>query len=771
MKVRPRSGMKKFRNRLINIYKLTRKRLVYTFLLSKIILKNYFSLGWKTIDEYSFGVISGVYFVVLFSAGYLLPLPKASEYITAHGDVLFTAAGALLAVVISIVFSFSSTLMENVNKDLPAGFYERLSISRFQNCVLWINLFVIAILFFLAAFSESVFPTWLPPQVILKASIITVSLVLWALFFSFHDLRKKIGKYNVIATIEKICLNELKKAHNKFSELAFLQSNNPNADSKIKTEHYVAAAYSRSRYNQNLIQIIDNLFDYHDKLIVSEDKGPARGVLTAIYKLLNSYIQVREKSSIAFPSGVFTVRISDSQELLGFGLENFIARGLSYAKLDNTQGIIHVVDIMKTLCILSVNVKVLNNPEYDNPVFAQCLGYFGQFIDGVVKAKSIEGMLQTTRAMSEIANSLPSYRSSSDIYSITDKLKHLAIAAFQNNYGIIVQEVIAAYRLLISNQLLNQKTSINVDLDKSFGDLLQLINCQAILGPSSGIHEELQYAYLFNSIDQAICWHVEQLKKVSADDQAARSIKHRLVEILEKYYQFIYDIAAGKVKADPQICNHLAKSIETIAAILLSNLNLWSYDRNSIIRQISGYAHLPGWFLAKRDKSQKQLGEVFTEVLCKIGIISLAKKVSEIAKQCFDTLERDFDKTLKENNLRDALDVLEKMTLLTLLADKLQEPLAGAFIEKIKKLEEDLLNKASEGIPPDIDREQIVGSYRLLNRLIMFHQNLLRDRFGTPFNISSETLLLQHVDADDVAAFIKKMWDVDMSDIVSSSSF
>ncbi len=742
----------------------------YKFLLIKSVLKNYFFLVCRKIGEHAFGCLSALYLAGLLTAGYFIQISNAETYIDKNGATLFTAEGAMLGVVISVIFSFSSTLMENINEELPAGFYEHLSKDRMHNSVLWISLFVTAALFSCAILSNHETFIKFYPEVVLKSSFISICAVLWALFLSFHSLRRKIGKYYIIRTVEKICLNDLRKAHKKFSELAFIQSKNPRINVDVKLDDLLATIYAKSGYTTNLTQILDNLFDYHDKLLVSENKGPARGVLTVIHNLLRSYITLRSKSSVALPSAAFLVRVSDSQEFLGFGLENLISRGLIYVKRDNAEGILHVITIFKMLCLSSMKVQMLNHPGYDNPIFSQCLGYFGHLIESIVKEKSIEGMLQSTRALAQIATSLPAERNTSEIYSITDKFKLLAITAFQNNYGIIVQEVVGAYRALITTQLFNRGMPIDLDLDKSFRDLLQIINFQAVYGPSSSIHEELQYAYLFNSIDQAVGYHIEELKKSEMGSREYNSIKHRLMEILEKYYRFIYDIAAAKIKADESICNHLAKSIETITKALLTNLNLWTYDRNSIISQISAYAHLPGWFLAKREKNQMQLGEVFTEVLCKIGIISLTGKATEIAKQCFDTLERYFDRTLKENNLRDALDVLEKMAHLTLLADKFLEPLAGTFIEKIKKLEEDLLNKAAEGIPSDIDREQIIGSYRLLNRLIMFHQNLLRNRLGSPFNISAETLLLHHVDAGDVAAFIKKIWGVDTNDILSQSS-
>ncbi len=330
----------------------------------------YVGLEWKlrmrafvTVNFYRFiypyrnALLSSItlFLIILFTWLAWENLPPAFFVRGESATGYFIGLGAAVFGLIAISFSLQSLVIQNTAENRSAGLYE-IEGKDYVPTLIFAFLSVVSIgFFFLSVWVNGV--TAFPRRIAIVGSLPTLAIVLWSLYILYRHTFIRMSPTKVIERVETKIRTDLRWM-GKIARQNAIVIERKLKDPKVDQHVVQAAVFSRMKPRlENASQRIEFLFDYHDKLVSTQEHYAAREVLDAVRKILMEYISVRSGSSIRNPLGFFGASTSDSQDFLISTLEDLASRGKQYIRNADDRGVTYVIGVFQDIVIASTNVK------------------------------------------------------------------------------------------------------------------------------------------------------------------------------------------------------------------------------------------------------------------------------------------------------------------------------------------------------------------------------------------------------------------------------
>jgi len=759
---------------ITNAFGKVKKIIVYYYLFLKFKIKTLFlHLYNKYIHRYSFAVLSIVYFtLIIIISFYILKLANGS--ILSEGGIrFFTASGAMFGSALAIVFSLTILLIQNAAQRSSAGFFDLVAKDKFQSAIYWVITFFIFAFFSLAIIftsSSNIFSKE-TLNFLAQGSLIVVGLVFWLLYFLFRRIREKIKPNNNLKIIESSSYEYLNKIKKLASEVAVLYSSKPSESGEpIDKSLAEATAYRGFQsYFSDINNRLDYLFDFHDKLYNSQEKKMARNSLTTAYKIILKYFSLRSESSLVVPSAdVIWVGVSDSQSFLTPNLENFVSRGEFYINKNDSVGVTHIINILKSLAINAQNIKYVGPRQRSNPIFSQCRGYLDSLLVSAVKNNNMEAMFQGVRAYQEIIPVMIANGCEQDLYSVYNILDKIAFHCISNRLDVVWKEVIKVYDIILQALVLKSITDRRLYL-RNYFDHISSITLFVFLNIRTKSIQDIYASVELDSIFYRVSHLANVLYQIAQKEKNDKRDNTQLtfVRLIEEYRRCLREISEKIKTADHALVETFAKTIIDISCLMVNCIKdeKWNKQKEELIRILGWYLHQPSWFTHEVKKIESNLHfDKLVEAVSVIGIISfdvnqdkLAEDAIEILfKLAMDMFEKESDSKYGYTEPR----IMERACYIGILALKNKKK---DIVENLKvnlkvfqqKFEEYYFSNLPEGVEPTSPKKELVRV-----EVMQLRDEFYKNRREADILKRAEHWLIERVEITDIDWFTFEMWNM-----------
>jgi len=777
MKIKKQNSVKKikmnFRSLLKRLnfkFSKIKKIFIFYFYFGRLILLNYFRfrlIRYFNSKKTLIGTL--LYFLILFGIIFFMgkfvdPSIDKSDAIT-----FFTAVAAMIGGILAIIFSLSILLMGNAAERIPVGFYETVAKDRFHDLIFFLisacslTIFTLALLF-----------GKLDPDLSVRsfqATLILIGLVFYLTFVFYQRVRSRLNPVNVMKIASKQALLKLEFIHKLAKEITEVLISQPKLDKTITKEEALAISF---QYLQPAFAYINNrlnyLFDYHNKLITSNERSSALKVLQIITQILQKYFQTRKDSSLILPTGFLLAITSDSREFLTPSLERLVAVGENYMRDNDNEGVTRVIYIFVQLCQSASQINYLTEHKVENPIMRQCREYLDQLLQSAIKFKYQEALFQGAVVYPQITPIIIKQNLHLEFISIYEMLDKIAISALANGFNVVFGEVINSYRIIISQLISSKYFNLKMEL-KSLLEHLRKNIFYGYLSISVGTLEssfftQTNLALPFETLSSLIFQTAKDATETKTEDEKKDWKQVFFVTVKELRATLRY--LSEKMKtANHFLINTFGDVIANIGCLLLdlTQNDQWKEDKEELTNQVGWYLHQTEWFTYEVENIKDDNAfDSLVEAAAKIGIRALKRDQDEIAKDAIKVISNFANKMLINKGVSaygfTEPRIMKRACFIGILALKLgKKEIVEELKKYIKLFEEEYIKKWFSNIPDGIKL-----SYPTKNQLMMEVHELIREirnRYGrlTILDRSSE-IMTQLVNEEDVNKFILEVWKV-----------
>lgn len=679
----------------------------------------------------------------------------------------FTTAGGVTAGTIPIIFSLIILLMDKAER-IPSGFYNMAT----RNPLSWI-IFLLIGLCSLTLFSFAIaYGTlnWGISRYALDVGIGIIALVFYLLFLLYKDIILKLNPSYVLKEIDNKAKTEISMLENKAKALAKIIQENPGNENSINNESSLATSYQYLKKDiTSLLESVNYLFDFHDRLLNNREFSSSREVLTTIQSILLNFFEIRKKSAIILPTQYILSTTSDVSEFLTNILEKFVSTSEEYIKSGNTTGIIHILNIYMNLCISSSKFKYVNNQSNSNPVFVQCRGYLDQILLRTIKIRSTEGLFQLAIIYGKLGLVTIENGYFSSLHTICEKITEIASNSPIEDWNIIVSEAINSINQLLIDITFSDKGSFEINF-KTVLESAQKITLISYL-MSNLNYSDLNLTSLtpLGSPYQMVVTNLRQLELLieqSTNPEEVRKLKNKLLIIVRELNRSIRKLSEKMKNIDHPFIDSILDVIEDSSCFLLdiSQKDIWSSEKQEIINEILWLIHQPEWFIDGISKITRNNSlDNFIEAITKIGIKATELGEDEISKQSIEIISKFVNDSIDKMNY-DGSGFIEPRLMIKCCY-------IGILAQKKGKTEiVDLVIQAIENFQPKYEAkwfpdgtDHISPSKNQLQKEVYSlseEAGQIRDRLMDDLMDLSQGKILGLVSREDINNFIFKVWNI-----------
>ena len=386
----------------------------------------------------------------------------------------FTATAAMIGGILAIIFSLSILLMGNAAERIPVGFYETAAKDGLHDFIFFLisfcslTVFIFSLLFGRLGLGLSVMA--------FQVTVFLVGSVFYLTFVFYQRVRQRLNPANVLKIAANQALKKLDSTYKRAAEIAEVLIRQPKLTNAVTKEEALATSF---QYLQPELAYINSrlnyLFDYHDKLVASNERSSALGVLQVITQILQKYFQTRKDSSFVLPAGFLLATTSDSRAFLTPPLERLVAVGENYMRDNDNEGITRVISIFVQLCQSASQINYLTKHKVESPILEQCRGYLGQLLDSAIKFNYQEALFQGAVAYSQITPIAIKQGLHHEFISVYDMLDKIAMSALTNRFNVVLGEVINTYTAILSQMVSSRYFNLEIELGSLMEHLRNII--------------------------------------------------------------------------------------------------------------------------------------------------------------------------------------------------------------------------------------------------------------------------------------------------------
>lgn len=700
---------------------------------------------------------------IIFLGRFIDPAIPRSDAIT-----FFTAVAAMIGGILAIIFSLSILLMGNAAERIPVGFYEMAAKDGFHNFIFFLisicslTVFTFSLLFGKLGLGLSV--------VAFQATLFLVGAVFYSTFVFYQRVQQRLNPANVLKIASNQALKKLDSIYKRAEEIAEVLLKQPKLDKKVTKQEVVATSY---QYLQPELVYINSrlnyLFDYHDKLVTSNERSSALGVLQVVAQILQKYFQTRKDSSFVLPAGFLLATTSDSRAFLTPPLERLVAVGENYMRDNDNEGVTRVISIFIQLCQSASKINYLIKHKVESPILEQCRGYLGQLLDSAIKFNYQEALFQGAVAYSQVTPIAIRQGLHHEFVSVYDMLDKIAMSALTNRFNVVLGEVINTYTAIMSQMISTRYFNLEIEFGSLMEHLRKII-LYAYVSMTAGVLEDsfatqTNLTVPFDNLSSLIFQVAEAATEAKTDDEK-KEWKHVFFVTVEELRSTLRYLSEKMKNPNRILVNTFGDMIADIGSLLLdlTQNDKWTEDKAELEKQVGWYIFQTEWFAHDVKKIKDNLAfDSLVEAAAKIGLRALQRNQDQTAKDAIKIISNFAHKMLLDEE-GDAYGyteprIMERACYIGILALKLNKKDVVEELKKyIKPFEEAYAKKwfpkeipESKGVP-SITKDQLKMEVHGIIRDMRHRRGLL------PVLDRSSEVLTQLVNKEDVNKFIWEVW-------------
>ncbi len=773
-------GEKRFK-RINKFFNLLQKKIDLKFVQVKKTVVFYFYLGKLTIfSHFRFRVLrylsskkttigTLIYFLVLFGAIFWLEKLIDPVLLTSDAVTFFTAVAAMIGGILAIIFSLSILLMGNAAERIPVGFYEIAAKDGFHDLIFFIisacslTIFAFSLLFRKLGFGLSV--------VSFQATLFLVGVVFYLTFVFYQRVRHRLNPVNVLKIASKQALEKLDLTYKRAQEIAEVLIRQPKLDKKVTKKEALATSFQYLQPEFTYINSrLNYLFDYHDKLVASNERSSALGVLQVITQILQKYFQTRKDSSFVLPAGFILATTSDSRAFLTPPLERLVAVGENYMRNNDNEGITKVISIFVELSQSASQINYLTKRKVESPIMEQCRGYLGQLLQSAIKFNYQEALFRGAIAYAQIAPIAIKQNLHYEFIAIYGMLDKIAMSALTNRFNVVLGEIINTYTSILSQLISSRYFNLEMELGSLMEHLRDIV-FYTYVSMTVGTFEksfvtQTNLSAPFNTL-LSLVFQVAKAANESKKKDDQKDWKHVFFTTVEEVRSTLRYLSEKMKNPNHTLVNTFGDIIADIGCLLLdlTKDEKWKEDKQELVKQVGSYIYQTEWFTHEVEKIRKDSAfDSLIEATTKIGIRALQRDQDEIAKNSIKILSNFANKMLvKETGNAYGFTeprIMERACFIGILALKQgKKEVINELKKYIKLFEKAYVKKWFSDIPKGVKL-----SSPTKKQLMMEVHGLIgemRRRYGRlPMLDRSSEIMMRLVNEEDVNAFILEVWGV-----------
>jgi len=773
-----------YKKRLLTFIKTFRDKFIFSLYLRRVKVLNFFRFRASYfLNHHKFWLVTCFYFLflglgiaLLGRFGKIVPIEK-TDAIT-----FFTASGAMVGGILAITFSLSILLMGYAAERIPVGFYEIAARNKFHDVIFFVIsacsliIFSLALLFgrFNLGFSVMAF----------QLALVLVGLVFYLTFIFYQEVMHRLNPTNVLKIAKNQALQRMNKTHKLASEIAQVLVKQPDKKGKVNLESALASSFQHPYFQKEFAFIntrLNYLFDYHDKLVSSNERSSALDVLQTITLIVQKYFQTRKDSSLVLPAGFLLATTSDSRAFLTSPLERLVAVGEKYMRDNDNEGITRVISVFVQLCQSASKINYLTKRKVENPILKQCRGYLGQLLQSAIKFNYQEALFQGAVAYSQITPIAIKQELHHEFIPIYEMLDKIAISALTNRFNVVSGEVINTYTAIMSQLISSRYFNLEIELRslmKHLRDIIFYAYVSMITGRlENSFATQTNMAVPFDNLSPLI-FHVARAATEAKKEDERKDWKNVFFVTVEELRSTLRYLSEKMKNPNHILVNTFGNMIGDIGCLLLdlTQNDKWVKDKKELDEQIGSYIFQTEWFAHDVKKIRDNLSfDSLVEAAAKIGLRALQRNQDQTAKDAIKIISNFAHKMLLHEKGKaygfTEPKIMERACYIGILALKLGKKEIVKDLKKyIKAFEEAYTKKWFSDIPKGVKL-----SSPTKDQLMMEVHGLIREirqRYGhRPLLDRSSEVLAQLINEEDVNKFILEVWRVKIETKSGSSMF
>ena len=759
---------------------LLKKNGIFYFYLSRLKVKTYFRFQvLYFLNSKRMLIGSLVYFLLLINFIFLLGQFIDPAFARSDAITFFTAVAAMIGGILAIIFSLSILLMGNAAERIPVGFYETAARDWLHDVIFFLIsicslvVFSFALLFGKVNLGLTVFS--------FQLALFLVGFVFYLTFIFYQRVRDRLDPNNVLKIASKQTLAKLDFTYKRAQEIADVLIKQPKLDKSVTKEQALATSF---QYLQPEFAYINSrlnyLFDYHGKLVASNERSSALKVLQAITNILLKYFQTRKDSSFVLPAGFILATTSDSRSFLTPPLERLVSVGENYMRENDNEGVTRVISIFVQLCQSASKINYLTKRKTESPIMEQCGGYLGQLLQSAIKMNYQEAIFQGARAYNNIIPIVIKQNLHHEFISIYGMLDKIAINALTNKQNVVLSEVINTYTSIFSQLVSSKYFNLKMEL-KSLWEHLRNIILYAYESMVAGSLEasfviQTNLAQPFDTMSTLIFQTARAAANAKTDEELSDWKTTFFVTVEELRSTFRY-LSEKMRTVDHILITTFGNIIGDVGCLLvdLTQNKKWEKDKQKLIEQVGWYIYQTEWFThdLKIIKSNNSFDSLI-EAVTKIGLKAVQNNLDKTAQDAVKILNNFTNKMLVMEEQGYGFTeprIMKRACYIGILALKMdKKEIVNELKNHISTFEEAYRKKWFSNIKEG-ERQSIPTNAQLLMEVHGLIEKMHSRRGLIPILRRSDEILLKQVNEEDVDKFIMKIWGVKIEREISGGMF
>lgn len=748
-----------------------RKEIIFRFSLEKLVLKNI--LRFKVLQYINakrtfigtviyFGLLI---FFTLILGRYVDPAFDKSDAIT-----FFTAVAAMIGGILAIIFSLSILLMGNAAERIPVGFYETAAKDWLHDLIFFLISICSMVLFSFALLFGKLGLGYASQSFQLAMGL--VGCVFYLTFIFYQRVRERLNPNNVLRIASKQAFEKLDFTHKRAQDIAEVLMRQPKLEKSVTKEEALATSFQYLQPEFTYINSrLNYLFDYHDKLVASNERSSALSVLQVITNILQKYFQTRKDSSLVLPAGFILATTSDSRAFLTPPLERLVAVGENYMRENDNEGITRVIYIFVRLCKSASEINYLTKHKIESPIMEQCRGYLNQLLESAIKFNHQEALFQGILAYEEIIPIVIKQNLQHEFITIYDMLDNIAMSALTNKYNVVFGQVVNTYTSILSQLISTKYFNLEMELGSLWEHLRNIIFYAYISMATGTLDSSFSVQTNLNNPFTAMSSMIFQTARAATNaetEEESNDWKEAFFTTTEELRSTLRYLSEKMKTTSHILVDTFGNIISDVGCLLvdLTKNEKWTNDKKELVKQIGWYIFQTEWFThdLKKIKDNNSFDSLI-EAASKIGIKAIHQDLEETAKDAIKILYNFANKMIlyEEGEGYGFTEprIMERACYIGILALKLgKTDIIDGLKEYIKSFEEAYRKKWYPEGPPEAGKS-ISPSY---DQLLLEVHGLIerkRSRYGLmPILNRADENLLPLITEEDINKFIMSIWGV-----------
>ncbi len=689
-------------------------------------------------------------------------------------------AGAMTGATIAIVFTISIFLLQNAS-DIYSSDYLELYVHDWKEKAVYLTV----ILMTLALFGAGMFAASMATITERTASILVIgSLVLVGMTFALIDwqyklVRQKITPSAAIAFLEKEGTHFIERLQSDARMLASLLHA---GDRSVSRDVALAAAYNRflTPLVATLDRQLENLVELSVRLSDRQETAITKRGLTAVYRILEGFLEARSTSSLMVPSGISILVVeSDSHAFLTRNCERLNMAGEKFIREHRDELSTHVLKVYRSLAVKAKDIAFLTRPRpAENPIFDLFTSFCHFLIEYAKRANNTEVVFQGTQVLSDLSVIAAEMGFGSSLTGLQDKLLSAAMFGIVQKQVIIVERATIAFLRILVALFDGTRTHRPMHVGTVLKNLATIATYHFKVLGSGGAGVDFATSMSLTKAYDELPALLDRIVARSAQmtDAQGDVYRHDLVALFEELNRSLRALSEDLKNCDSILVDSIGRLLWETNILIVSLMSdpHFADELPELRRRLTWNIHLPSWF-AFHSGPFNGSSPGFRMLCDSVGMTGIlaAEKLGDpgILVECVDCLawltQHCLDKTTSQYGF-DEPRALEKACYLGILGlKKGWRDLVTVVGIKIYEYEPKYYAKYFGRIPAGIDpaNHNVIGlphSDQLLRELWRWRADLERQRWSNVPRIrdDAETIMNELIEPIDIDRFIFEVWGV-----------